>query len=210
MEYIDRGLALLRAMGMPGLLALALVDSAGVLTGGAPDMLILVQGAQARGMAEGLVIALVAVVGSTLGCLVLYALGRRGGRPALARFGAGRQERIRSQIGQYGMWAMVLAVLAPPPYPMKPFVLAAGVFRIPLKAFVGGVVVGRSVRYAAVSYLAVHYGEGAGALLRAHYPAATAAFVGAIALSLGTRWWRRIGTAGEPGRAVGKQAKSAV
>lgn len=212
MEYIDRGLALLRAMGLPGLLALALVDSAGVPTGGAPDVLILVQGVQARGMVEGLVIALVAVAGSTLGGLVLYGLGRRGGQPALARFGAARQERIRSQIGRYGLWAMAAAVLAPPPYPLKLSVLAAGVFRMPLKAFVGGVVIGRVVRYGAVSYLAVRYGEGAGALLRAHYPAATAVFVGTVALLLGTRWWwwRRTRAADESVRAAGESAESAV
>ena len=51
MEYLERGLALLRAMGRPGLFALALVDSAGAPTGGGPDVLILVQGMQVRGTA---------------------------------------------------------------------------------------------------------------------------------------------------------------
>lgn len=195
LAYLDRLIELLRAMGAPGLFGLSFIDSAGMVTGGAPDLLILVLGADGRGMAGLATVVPAAVVGSTLGSLVLYWIGRRGGKRVLSRFGPERRAWIEEQIGRYGAWATVVAVVAPPPYPMKPFVLAAGVFRMPLKSFVGSVLLGRALRYGGVGYLAVRYGQGAGELLRAHAPMALGLLVGAICLGLAASWWWRRGEA---------------
>jgi membrane protein YqaA with SNARE-associated domain len=197
LEYLDRLIELLRAMGAPGLFGLSFIDSAGMVTGGAPDLLILVLGADGRGLAGLATVVPAAVVGSTLGSLVLYWIGLAGGKRVLARFGPERQTWVQEQIGRYGAWATVVAVVAPPPYPMKPFVLAAGVFRMPLKSFVGAVLLGRVLRYGGVGYLAIRYGEGAGDLLRAHAPAAVCLLVGVICLGLAASWRRRR-SRGEP------------
>jgi len=209
LEYLDRLIELLRAMGPPGLFGLTFIDSAGLVTGGAADLLILVLGADGRGMAGLVTIVPAAVVGSTLGSLVLYSIGWRGGKRVLARFGPDRRQWIEEQIGRYGAWAMMVAVVAPPPYPMKPFVLAAGVFHMPLKSFAGAVLLGRTLRYGGVGYLAVRYGKGAGELLRTHTPAALGLLVGAICLGLAVSWWgrRRLRPgAGAPGEDKSVQA----
>jgi len=190
--YLEKLIALLRAMGTPGLFALAFLDSAGLPTGGGPDMLILLLAAHDQAAVRLLTVAPVAVLGSTLGCLVFYGVGRRGGEPVLARFAAEKRARIIDRIERYGLWAIVVAVVMPPPYPMKLFVLSAGVFRMSLKDFVSAVLIGRTARYFTVGYLAVRYGEQAGALLRAHYPAAVGTLAALVGLLLLARWqWQR-------------------
>ncbi len=168
MQYIEHIISILRQLGAPGLLGLAFIDSAGIPTGGGPDWVIVVLLSARQMLADFLLIVPLAVLGSTIGCLVPYYLGRRGGEMVLRRFDASRRDAVRAKIARYGFWAMVFSVLAPPPYPMKVFIVSAGVFRMPLGTFVCAVLLGRCVRYSIVGYLAVRYGEQAGDLMREH------------------------------------------
>jgi undecaprenyl-diphosphatase len=178
-------------MGAPGLFLLAFLDSAFAATGGGPDVMILVLATRGRETAGLLLFALAAVLGSTLGCLVLYAVGLRGGRTVLSRFSLEKQELIKEKLERYGLWAIAFSVMAPPPYPMKLFVLSAGVFGMSLKGFVSGVLLGRAVRYLIVGCLAVQYGDQAAALLRTHFPAAAGILAALVVFFLVVRGWRR-------------------
>ena len=191
-EYVDRLIALLRTVGTPGLFALAFLDSAGLPTAGGPDVMILLLSARSQALVDFMIVALMAILGSVLGCLALYAVGRRGGRRVIARFSAERQEKIREKIERHGLWTIAVAVVAPPPYPMKLFMLSAGLFRMPLKLFVGAVLLGRTLRYFTVGYLAMLYGERAAAILRAHSLEAIGGLTVLIGVSLLASWlWRR-------------------
>jgi membrane protein YqaA with SNARE-associated domain len=193
---IDRLIAFLQTLGLPGLLGLAFVDSAGLPTGGGPDWMLLALAASQPMMADLLAFVPAAVSGSALGCLVPYYLGRKGGQPFLARFGERRHAEVRDKINRYGLWTIVFSVVAPPPYPMKLFMLSAGVFGMPLRKFIPAVLLGRTARYLAVGYLAVRYGEQATILLRAHYPLVLAVLVFILAACLVVdRWWSRRKTA---------------
>ena len=99
----------------------------------------------------------------------------------LDRFDAARQETVRDKIDRYGLWAVAFSVVAPPPYPMKLFILSAGVFGMPLGKFVVAVVMGRALRYSMVGYLAVVYGERATDLMRTNF-ATVAAVLAALAV----------------------------
>ncbi len=110
-----------------------------------------------------------------------YHLGRKCGHMVLDRFDAARQETVRDKIDRYGLWAVAFSVVAPPPYPMKLFILSAGVFGMPLGKFVVAVVMGRALRYSMVGYLAVVYGERATDLLRTNF-ATVAAVLAALAV----------------------------
>ena len=51
--------------------------------------------------------------------------------------------------------------ILPPPFPFKIFVLAEGVFQVPLRTFVLSILVGRGLRYLVEGILAVRYGDAA-------------------------------------------------
>ncbi|MBT4979988.1 MAG: DedA family protein [Gemmatimonadetes bacterium] len=181
MEFLEELIQFLRDLGAPGLMGLAFVDSAGIPTGGGPDWVLLVMVSESQLRMDLLLFVPAAVLGSSLGCLVPYHLGRRGGHLLLDRFEVGRQASVRDKIDRYGLWAVAFSVVAPPPYPMKLFILSAGVFGMPLSKFVLAVVMGRTLRYSMVGYLAVCYGERATELLRTNF-ATLAAVLAALAV----------------------------
>ena len=184
MGFLEELIRFLRDLGAPGLMGLAFVDSAGIPTGGGPDWVLLVMVSESQLLMELLLFVPVAVFGSTLGCLVPYHIGRRGGHLVLNRFEVERQETVRDKIDRYGLWAVAFSVVAPPPYPMKLFILSAGVFGMPLGKFVLAVVMGRTLRYSMVGYLAVCYGERATELLRTNFATLAAVLAGVVALFL--------------------------
>jgi membrane protein DedA with SNARE-associated domain len=100
------------------------------------------------------------IMGSVVGCLMLYIIGRKGGNPILKRrFSEQRIERAESLFKKYGILTVLIPSIIPPPMPFKIFVLSAGVFRLNLMAFLTAVVIGRTIRYSTWGILAVLYGE---------------------------------------------------
>lgn len=182
--FLEELIQFLRNLGAPGLMGLAFVDSAGIPTGGGPDWVLLVMVSDSQLLMELLLFVPMAVLGSTLGCLVPYHLGRKGGHWVLDRFDAERQEAVRDKIDRYGLWAVAFSVLAPPPYPMKLFILSAGVFGMPLGKFVLAVVMGRTLRYSMVGFLAVRYGERATELLRTNFATLAAVLAALVVIAL--------------------------
>ena len=169
MEFIGDLITFLRDLGAPGLMGLAFIDSAGIPTGGGPDWMLLVMVSESQLLIELLAFVPAAVLGSAMGCLVPYYIGRKGGHLVLKRFDAERRETVRDKIARYGLWAVAFSTVAPPPYPMKLFILSAGVFGMPFGKFALAAVLGRTVRYSMVGYLAVQYGEKATELLQDHF-----------------------------------------
>jgi uncharacterized membrane protein YdjX (TVP38/TMEM64 family) len=53
---------------------------------------------------------------------------------------------------------MLVAALLPPPTPFKFFVLAAGVFEVPLFSYTSAVTIARLFRYFGIGFLAIRYG----------------------------------------------------
>ena len=105
------------------------------------------------------VYALMATLGSVLGCMLLYFIARKGGEAYFRRRAGARADVIRHWVEQNGFGGMLVAALLPPPTPFKIFVFAAGVFEVPLA---------RLIRYFGMGYLAVKYGNDALPLLGRH------------------------------------------
>jgi membrane protein YqaA with SNARE-associated domain len=107
--------------------------------------------------------------GSIVGCLALYAVARRGGEAFLRRRVSGeRVERGLRIYQRFGLLAVLVPALLPPPTPFKLFVLLAGAAKVPTWKFVAAVGVGRGIRYFGQGYLAVLYGEQAAAIVQEH------------------------------------------
>ena len=179
----------LLALGLPGLFLIALLDSAGVpLPGGVDIVLMLLAWQQPS---RFLLIALVAAVGSTLGCLVLYRVGLTGGDVAMRRLDPAKREWVTAKVRENDVLAMLVAVLAPPPLPTKIFMLVAGFVRMPRPRFVMAVFGGRLIRYGGEAYLAVRLGDQALATLQSHYPTIGGVLAVGVAAYLGIRWLRK-------------------
>jgi membrane protein YqaA with SNARE-associated domain len=166
-------------LGMPGLFGISLLDSALVPLPGGPDLGVIVLSSRNPGMMPAY--ALVAAAGSTIGCTVLYLLARRAGSFALRRVRQERRERIENLLGRYDMLAVAVPAVLPPPFPFKPFILCAGVFKLKTGRFVTAILVGRTCRFLIEGWLAVRFGEEAASLIRRH---GIAVVVGVVLVAL--------------------------
>jgi membrane protein YqaA with SNARE-associated domain len=99
---------------------------------------------------QSLLIIVAAAVGSTLGCLVLYRVGRAGGEMALARFSPEKTAWVKEKLDRNAFMAVAAGVAAPPPFPTKLIILAAGAFRVRQTSFANGVFVGRLCAFRSV------------------------------------------------------------
>ena len=179
----------LLALGLPGLFLFALVDSAGLpLPGGVDIVLMLLSWQQP---ALFVVIAFVAAAGSTVGCLVLYRVGRTGGELALRRLDPEKRRWVTKKVLENDALAMMVAVLAPPPLPTKIFMLVAGAVGMPVPRFVAAVFAGRMIRFGGEAYLAVRLGDQALETLQRYYPLVGAVLAGAVVVYLVVKRLRR-------------------
>jgi membrane protein YqaA with SNARE-associated domain len=103
---------------------------------------------------------LFAAIGSVIGCLVLYTIMRRGGQAVLRRrFKRENIERVERAYARYGILAIAIPALLPPPMPFKIFVATAGTLEYPRWKFLLTVMIARSFRYYVEGILAVFYGR---------------------------------------------------
>ena len=103
---------------------------------------------------------LFAAAGSVLGCLLLYTIMRRGGQAVMRkRFRADHIERVERAYARFGILALAVPALLPPPMPFKIFVATAGALEYSRWRFVITIMAARSVRYYIEGALAVFYGQ---------------------------------------------------
>ena len=107
-----------------------------------------------------LIFPLFPAIGSVLGCLLLYTILRRGGRAVLhRRFRMDHVLRVERAYARFGILALAIPALLPPPMPFKIFVATAGALQFPRRRFLLTIMLARSVRYYTEGTLAVFYGE---------------------------------------------------
>lgn len=166
-------------LGGPGLLIIAFFDSSFLSFPEVNDLLIIAN--SYHNPERMLYYATMTVIGSVLGCTALYYVGKRGGSSLLlSKFKQGKIDRVRRWYDRYGVLTVIIPSILPPPTPFKIFVLAAGVFDIPLGKFVAAVLIGRSFRYYLEGYLAVLLGENAGDWMKTNYPVIALSLVGGV------------------------------
>jgi membrane protein YqaA with SNARE-associated domain len=105
--------------------------------------------------------ALMATLGSLAGSIFLFYLARKGGEVMFRKRAGARAERIRGWTRRNGFLSVLIPAMLPPPTPFKIFVLAAGVFQMPLRTFALALLVARGFRYFGEGFLAVRYGAAA-------------------------------------------------
>ena len=154
------------ALGAPGLFLISFLDSS-ILTFPIINDLLLIELCMRRPAWMPLY-ASMAALGSFLGCVLLFLLARKVEQAAFHRKVGARGHAIRHWVERNGFGGMLVAAMLPPPTPFKFFVLAAGVFEVPLVSFASAVGLARVIRYFGVGYLAVRYGVNALPYLAQH------------------------------------------
>lgn len=146
------------AIGGPGLFFIAFLDSSFLSLPEINDILVIWM--VTRHKERMAYYALMATLGSIAGCLLLYSIGRKGGDALVQkRFAGPRLLRAMALSRKYGVLAVAVPAIMPPPAPFKIFVLLAGVAKVPLPQFIVAVGAGRAFRYFTEGLLAVRYGD---------------------------------------------------
>ncbi len=128
--------------------------------------------------------ALVCSVGSVLGGMTGYGIGRYGGRPLLLKiFSHERVDSVADYFDRWNAWAVGIAGLTPIPY--KVFTISGGAFAIDFRIFTIASAVSRSLRFFVIAVLMWIYGAPIRAFIEEYLGWLFLAF---IALLLGGFW----------------------
>jgi membrane protein YqaA with SNARE-associated domain len=187
--------SLTMALGGPGLFFVAFLDSSVLSLPEVVDLLVMLMVFHHRDWL--IYYGLLATAGSIAGCLVVYWLGRKGGEAFLRkRFHERHLERGMALFQRYGLLAVLVPSILPPPTPFKLFVVSAGIARVSIGTFVLAVAVGRGLRFFALGLLAVRYGDQAVEYFQQHgqslaLVAAAVVLIGGIGYFLWRAWLDR-------------------
>jgi membrane protein YqaA with SNARE-associated domain len=155
--FVDRIRLFALTLGGPGLFLIAFLDSSFISLPEVNDLLLIYMATQHKSRA--LYYAAASVLGSVSGCMVLYFIGRKGDRWLARKISAERVERSLKTFQRYGVMAVLIPSLLPPPAPFKIFVLLAGLAGITPLRFATAIAIGRGIRYFGLALLAVKYGD---------------------------------------------------
>jgi len=145
-------------LGGIGLIPLGLIDSSVIPLPGSMDFATILLAA--RDAHLWFYYAAMATAGSVLGGFITYRLARKGGKEALEkRFSKRKIDKILKAFEHWGFATIVVPALLPPPFPLVPFLVAAGAMQYSRAKFLIALTLGRAIRYTILAFLAQKYGR---------------------------------------------------
>jgi membrane protein YqaA with SNARE-associated domain len=150
-------LAVLKPLGLWGVGGLALIDSALIPIPVSMDGVVIGYVATNRG--RFFLYCLIAAIASAIGSLVPFFIGRAGGELfLLKRINRERYERMRDRFERQEFFAIMIPAMCPPPFPLKLFEFAAGVFEMKPIPFSLAIFCGKMAQFIACSLLYIWFG----------------------------------------------------
>lgn len=150
--------ALLLQAGVVGTIVLGILDSTFLFLPFGNDLLVVLL--TARNHQRLILYALSAALGSTTGVWLLDKLSRPAGDKGLRKtMKRSRFAYLRNEVKEHSAAAILLACLAPPPFPFTIVVVAASSFQYPREKLLTLVFIGRAVRFCLIGLLAVWMGD---------------------------------------------------
>lgn len=147
--------AILKPLGFWGAGAIALLDSSSIPV----PMDLIISGYVWADRRHFWLYCLMAAIGSSIGGLLPFYLGRAGGEIfLLKRIDRARYEQLRDRFERQEFFALFIPSMLPPPTPWKLFVFGAGVFEMRVRDFLAAVFLGRLVRFTVEGILVIRYG----------------------------------------------------
>jgi membrane protein YqaA with SNARE-associated domain len=148
-------LAALKPLGVWGIGGLAVIDSSTIPV---PIDALLIDYV-ANDHKRFLLYCFMAALGSAIGSLLPYYLGRAGGELfLLKRINRQRYEQLRDRFEKQEFLAIMVPAMMPPPMPVKLFEFAAGVFEMKSLWFFSAIFVGKFVRFLIWAIITITYG----------------------------------------------------
>lgn len=173
-----RGLRPLRSLG---LIAVGIADNSVIPMPGSMDVLTIWRAASEP--QYGPFYAFMATVGALIGGYIPYALARKGGKEAFERKLKKKQaEKLYRRFKRWGFGALAVPAVLPPPFPILPFLLAAGAMQYPRKRFLAALAVGRAIRFTLLAGLGALYGDAIAEFFSNYYKPALAILIGLAVL----------------------------
>jgi membrane protein YqaA with SNARE-associated domain len=191
-RILDWVMGLAEALGSPGLFLLAFLDSSFLSFPQVVDVLMV--SLVVRYPERFVWYAALPTIGSVAGSYILYSLARRGGEAFIRKRMHDRHvDRSLEVFRKYGMLAVAVPSIMPPPVPFKLFILAAGASGMRKRDFLVAVSAGRGVRYFGEALIAAWYGEAAFRAIETfmhEHTLATMLLMGALLAAVaGWMWW---------------------
>ena len=194
-RFVQRIQVLAMALGAPGIFLVAFLDSSILSLPEVADLLVIWMVTNNKSRIVIYVVS--ATLGSLLGCLLLYGIGKKGGAGFVhRRFGSTNVERALEAFRRHGIMAVLIPSILPPPAPFKIFVLLAGIADISVARFSTAILIGRGLRYTVEGLLALWYGERAIAFIRQN--GTTIALAAVVIIAAGFLVYLRLSRARPP------------
>ncbi len=143
-----------------GLLVLGILDSSFLFAPLGNDLMVVAMTSRHHDFAQMLYYSAMSAVGSVIGCLLVDVIFRRAGEKGLEKhLSPKRLAYVREKVERKGAWALVLASVAPPPFPFTPFIMAAAALQYPRRRMVWVVGAARMLRFTVLGVLAYFMGR---------------------------------------------------
>ncbi len=151
-------LAFLLPFGALGLFLLAIADDSFLFLPIGSDLVTVIL--VARHHEQLLICMLAGSAGSTIGVFLLDLVCRKGGEKGLGRLVKPKLlASMKQKMERHAAWALIVACLAPPPFPFGAYIAAASAFQYPRGRLLTIVFFARTVRYSLVGWAAIHFGR---------------------------------------------------
>lgn len=180
--------------GGPGLIALGLIDNSFIPVPGSLDAFTIILSSHKREWWA--YYGLMATIGAVIGGYLTYKIASEGGHETLEKkIGKKRAEGVYRRFEKHGFFWVVLGSLLPPPFPIVPFLMAAGALQYPRKKFLAALSTGRGVRFFGAAYIGHIYGKAIIGFFSQYYrPALYAAIGTGVLAGVGAlayfKWYR--------------------
>lgn len=181
-------------LGAPGLIVVGLIDNSIIPIPGGMDFFVILLASSHREW--WIFYAVMATAGAMLGGYITYRLAKKGGKERLEKkIGKRRSTKVYQRFEKNGYATVLISALLPPPFPMVPVLMTAGVLQYPKKKFLPALGIGRAIRFFALALLGRLYGTViAGWFSRYYKPflyfLIAAAVLGSLATLLYFKWYR--------------------
>ena len=181
-------------LGGPGLILLGLADNSVVPLPGSMDVFVIILASHRREL--WFYYALMATCGAIAGGYLTYRLAAKGGEETLEKkFGKQRVQKVYKRFEKRGYITVFIGAILPPPFPIVPFLMAAGVLQYPARKFLGALGSGRAVRFFAVAYIGHRWGQSIINFFSQYYQPVLYALItlgvlGGIAALVYFKWYR--------------------
>lgn len=170
-------------LGGLGLIPLGIVDNSVIPIAGSMDVVTVLLCAQSKQWWP--YYTLMATIGSLIGGFITYRLTRTESKSHLAKlFSRPKAKGFKNLFGKWGFSAIVFPAILPPPFPIVPFLIAAGATQYPRGKFLGALAIGRAIRYTILGILGFLYGKWILEVMRAHVLLIVGVGVGLILASV--------------------------